>query len=60
MNLKPNEVCMIGDSLKKDILGASQLGIPSYWLHKADRTEEIDSDLIIKLSKFADLRKYIA
>lgn len=60
MNLKPNEVCMIGDSLKKDILGASQLGISSYWLHKSDRTEEIDSNLIIKLSKFADLRKYIA
>ncbi len=60
MGLKPDEVCMIGDSYKKDILGASQLGIPSYWLHGSDRTEEIDSDLIVKLGKFADVRKYIA
>ena len=62
MGLKPNEVCMIGDSYKKDILGATKLGIPSYWLQNTqntDMTEEIDFDLIIKLSKFTNLRKYI-
>lgn len=59
MDLKPNEVCMIGDSYKKDILGASQLGISSYWLHNVDHTEEINSDLITKFSEFDELSNYI-
>lgn len=32
INLLPNEVCMIGDSYEKDILGALNLGIKPYWL----------------------------
>ena len=59
MDLKSNEVCMIGDSYKKDILGASQLGISSYWLHNVDHTEEINNDLITKFSEFDELSKYI-
>ena len=32
LNLNANEVCMIGDSYKKDIEGALRLGIDAYWL----------------------------
>jgi len=32
LNLQASEVCMIGDSFKKDIEGAVSLGIKSYWL----------------------------
>jgi putative hydrolase of the HAD superfamily len=32
LNLNANEVCMIGDNFKKDIEGATRLGIHSYWL----------------------------
>lgn len=59
MNLKPNEVCMIGDSFKKDILGASSLKISSYWLHDSDDKEEISSDLITRFNDFNELRKFI-
>lgn len=59
MGIKPNEICIIGDSYKKDILGASQLGIPSYWLDKSDKVEEIDSNLIIKVSNFSELKRYM-
>ncbi len=34
LNLQASEVCMIGDSFKKDIEGAVSLGINSYWLTK--------------------------
>ena len=60
MDLKPNEVCMIGDSFEKDILGASQLGIPSYWLHKGQHTETINTDLIVRFSEFDMLKEYIS
>lgn len=59
MGLKPNEVCMIGDSYKKDILGASQLGIPSYLLDISDMSKEIDSNLIIKVRNFSELKRYM-
>jgi HAD superfamily hydrolase (TIGR01549 family) len=32
LNLQASEVCMIGDSFKKDIEGAVSLGIQSFWL----------------------------
>jgi putative hydrolase of the HAD superfamily len=31
LKLTSSEVCMVGDNFKKDILGAQQLGIDSYW-----------------------------
>jgi HAD superfamily hydrolase (TIGR01549 family) len=37
LNLQANEVCMIGDSFKKDIEGAARLGIHSYWLCPAEQ-----------------------
>lgn len=40
LNLRSNEVCMIGDNYKKDILGAQYLGIDSYWLTDIKHKEE--------------------
>lgn len=42
LQLKPEEVCMIGDSYKKDIIGASRLGIRSFWLNDKDQREDND------------------
>jgi len=59
MHLKPNEVCMIGDSFKKDILGASQLEIASYWLNNTNQIEDVKHKNIMEFSQFDDLSKYI-
>lgn len=40
LGLQANEVCMIGDSFKKDIQGAKRLGIHAYWLTDKVQTEE--------------------
>ena len=60
MDLKADEVCMIGDSFQKDIVGASQLGIASYWLDKGPHKEMINTDSIVKFSEFDRLKEYLA
>jgi HAD superfamily hydrolase (TIGR01549 family) len=40
LNLQASEVCMIGDSFKNDIKGATRLGIHSYWLCPSERHVE--------------------
>tara|TARA_Y100000768_G_C23889787_1_gene639518 strand:- start:4 stop:696 length:693 start_codon:yes stop_codon:yes gene_type:complete len=34
MGLKPKEVCMIGDNYQRDIIGATRLGIHSFWFNR--------------------------
>lgn len=34
LQLKPEEVCMIGDDYQKDVLGAANLGIFTFWLNR--------------------------
>jgi len=60
MNMKAEEVCMIGDSYKKDILGASQLGIQSFWLNKENKIEKYTNKLIIECKDFKELQGYIS
>jgi len=36
MNKKPTEICMIGDSYEKDVLGATSFGIHTFWLNWDD------------------------
>ncbi len=57
MNLKSSEVCMIGDSYKKDIVGASQLGIQSFWLNREEIKENTNSDLIVEFQNFKELEE---
>lgn len=37
LGLQPKDVCMIGDSFKKDIQGAQRLGIDAFWLAPKDQ-----------------------
>ena len=53
------EVCMIGDNFKKDILGASRLGIQSIWLNSSGSTEEHNSPLINEVNSFKKILKLV-
>ena len=54
-----DEVCMIGDSFKKDILGASSLGIQSIWLNSSGSPEEYNSPLISEVNCFEEILKLV-
>lgn len=54
-----DEVCMVGDSFKKDILGASRLGIQSIWLNSSGDTEEHNSPLIKEVNSFEKILKLV-
>ena len=58
LGLKSDQVCMIGDSLKKDILGASNLGIKSIWL-SSDSDEKTDSRLVTKARNINEIIELI-
>jgi putative hydrolase of the HAD superfamily len=58
LNLKPDEVCMIGDNYKKDNMGASNLGIRSFWINR-DGEKYPQSDLIKELKSFNELIHYV-
>jgi len=55
MNLNSSEVCMIGDSYKKDIIGASQLGIQSFWLNRANIKKSYNNTYITEFKNFKEL-----
>ena len=57
--MQKDEVCMIGDSFKKDILGASRLGIQSIWLNSSGGTEEHNSPLIKEVNSFEKILKLV-
>ena len=59
MGINANEACMIGDSYKKDILGASRLGIQSYWLYKNNIKNNIKNKLIVGFQNFEELERLI-
>lgn len=54
LNLKADEVCMIGDNFKKDIVGASNLGIPSIWLN-TDKQEVYDPSLVTEVANVKEI-----
>ena len=60
INLKPNEVCMIGDNFNKDIIGAINLNIDSYWLNN-EKSQSISNsnEKTIIINSFTDLLNYI-
>lgn len=65
MNLNANEVCMIGDNFQKDILGAVQQGIQSFWLtsdlERVHHCDLVDSScLFIPFSSFKELLEYLS
>ena len=54
-----NEVCMIGDSFKKDILGANNLGINSIWFNHKKKHENYESTAIKEVSTFKDILRFV-
>jgi len=54
LNLRANEVCMIGDNFKKDIEGATRLGINSFWL--TDPANYIEHDNISCISDLGEIK----
>lgn len=56
MNLNPNEVCMIGDSFNKDVIGASNLGIDSIWINLKGEHKKYDSTRIIEVNSFNEIK----
>ncbi len=54
LNLQAEEVCMIGDSFKKDIEGAISLDINSYWLTKS--TNHTQHDKINCVSDLGEIK----
>ena len=59
LNLRANEVCMIGDSFKKDILGANSLGIQSIWFNHENNKENFDSDIIKEVRSFNEIARLL-
>ncbi len=57
LNLKKNEVVMIGDNYNKDILGAINYGIDAIWLSK-DSKEKVNNQLTI-LNSFKKIQTYL-
>lgn len=59
LNLKPSEVCMIGDNFKKDILGASNIGIDSIWFNHEKKKENFSESNIIEVHKFNEINSIL-
>lgn len=55
LGLQASEVCMIGDNYKRDIIGASSLGIRSIWLNATEQIEVYPNRLIREIKEFKDL-----
>lgn len=58
MNLKPEEVCMLGDSLTADIGGAKKSGLMTIWFNKykdESRPELYDHEV----KRLCDVRKFL-
>ena len=55
LGLRADEVCMIGDNFKKDVLGASDLGIKSIWFNHEDTQESYNDKLITEVKEFKEI-----
>tara|TARA_X000000950_G_C13915422_1_gene660788 strand:+ start:2313 stop:2996 length:684 start_codon:yes stop_codon:yes gene_type:complete len=56
LDLQPSQVCMIGDNFKKDILGASNIGIDSIWFNHEKKNESYTEPNIIEVQNFDEIR----
>lgn len=55
LGLAKEDVCMIGDSFSKDIVGATQLNIQSIWLNPDSKTEIYDATLVSEVKSFKQI-----
>ena len=56
LGLKASEVCMIGDSFKKDICGAAGVGIDAIWFNHENKQESYNDENIQEVRTFAEIR----
>lgn len=54
INCDIKELCMIGDNFDKDIIGATKLGIHTFWFNRNKRKYK-PNDLVVEFSKFKTL-----
>lgn len=59
LKLNNSDVTMIGDNFKKDIIGALNMGIESYWINKDLAKENYDNNLVKEVSCFKELLKFL-
>ncbi len=60
MQLRPEELCMIGDDLAADIIPAQHLGMETYWLTPEPSTTQPEHSLFKTCSTFYDLEKRLS
>jgi HAD superfamily hydrolase (TIGR01549 family) len=59
LNLKAAEVCMIGDSFKKDVFGAANLGIDSIWFNHESKQENYNNSSIKEIHTFKEIMELV-
>ena len=59
LNLKANEVCVIGDNFKKDIFGARNLQIDAIWFNHDRKHEIFDDSNIKEINNFKEILKIV-
>jgi len=55
LGLKSDEVCMIGDSFKKDVFGAINLGVAAIWINNESKIENHNHQLITEVQNFKQI-----
>ena len=55
LNLTNREVFMVGDSFAKDIVGALNMGIKSYWINSDQINRDYDPNLVTELRLFNEM-----
>lgn len=59
LDLRADEVCMIGDSFKKDIIGATSMGISTIWFNHESKYESYEDKLIKEVKSFKEILELI-
>jgi len=59
LDLKAEDVCMIGDSFKKDIFGASNLGIDTIWFNHEQKEEKYEDKSIKEIKVFKEILELV-
>ena len=59
IGLDYSDVCMIGDNFDKDIMGACNLGIKSFWINDKSKNISYDNNMIIEFKTFKQLIGYV-
>lgn len=59
LDLKASEVCMIGDSFKKDIFGATNLNIDAIWFNHENKQESYSQTSIKETKTFKEILEFI-